>query len=251
VDELQDELVRIGLTSLAGYGFALAGGYALQAHGLVDRMSEDVDLFTDRWDTDQFGRAVEAVVDAYQRHGLEVAVVRRADTFARMRVHDPETGRLGEVDLAADYRGHEPDTLTIGPVLAEADAVASKVATVFSRGYARDYLDLAAILASGRFAKDELLEMARQVDAGFTDQGFAEALAAVDRLPDDEFARYGADPPAIAAVREAMAGWSRGLVGSLGSRDLGHGAPQPRMGPRRYGSAIREPSTREPPGPGL
>ena len=119
MDELQNKLGRIGLNSLAGYGFALAGGYALQAHGLVDRMSEDVDLFTDRWDLDQFGRAVEAVVDAYQRHGLEVAVVRRADTFARMRVHDPEDGRLGEVDLAADYRGHEPDTLTIGPVLAE------------------------------------------------------------------------------------------------------------------------------------
>ena len=48
MDELQDRLARIGLGSLGEYGFALAGGYALQAHGLVQRVSEDVDLFTDR-----------------------------------------------------------------------------------------------------------------------------------------------------------------------------------------------------------
>jgi hypothetical protein len=41
---------RIRLGSLGEYGFALAGGYALQAHGLVQRISEDVDLFTDLWD---------------------------------------------------------------------------------------------------------------------------------------------------------------------------------------------------------
>lgn len=249
MDELQDELVRIGLTSLAGYGFALAGGYALQAHGVVDRMSEDVDLFTDRWDPDQFSHAVEAVVDAYRRHGLEVGVVRRAETFARLHVRDPSTGRLGEVDLAADYRGHEPDTLTIGPVLAEADAVASKVATVFSRGYARDYLDLAAILSSGRFAKPQLLDMARQVDGGFTEQGLAGALAAMDRLPDDEFARYGLGPPAIAAVRVAIANWRRELMGALASPDPGHRAPQSDVPLLQDGGATHEPSTREPPGP--
>ena len=48
MDELQDRLVRVGLATLTEHGFALAGGYALQAHGLIDRLSEDVDLFTDR-----------------------------------------------------------------------------------------------------------------------------------------------------------------------------------------------------------
>ncbi|MCL2396000.1 MAG: nucleotidyl transferase AbiEii/AbiGii toxin family protein [Acidimicrobiaceae bacterium] len=71
MDELQDRLVRIGLATLTEHGFALAGGYALQAHGLVDRFSEDVDLFTNRWDTAAFARAVDAVVDAYRREGLD------------------------------------------------------------------------------------------------------------------------------------------------------------------------------------
>jgi len=61
VDELQDRLARVGLGVLAAYGFALAGGHALQAHQLVDRMSEDIDMFTNRWDATEFSRAVDAV----------------------------------------------------------------------------------------------------------------------------------------------------------------------------------------------
>jgi hypothetical protein len=39
MDELQDRLVRLALGVLDEHGFALAGGYALQAHGLVERMA--------------------------------------------------------------------------------------------------------------------------------------------------------------------------------------------------------------------
>jgi hypothetical protein len=37
---------RIGLAATAPFGFVLAGGYAIQAHGFLVRGSEDVDLFT-------------------------------------------------------------------------------------------------------------------------------------------------------------------------------------------------------------
>ena len=85
------------------------------------------------------------MVEAYRREGLDVIVARRAETFARLEATEPASGRAGAVDLAADVRGSDPVELSIGPVLAESDAVASKVAAVFSRGYARDYLDLAGI----------------------------------------------------------------------------------------------------------
>jgi Nucleotidyl transferase AbiEii toxin, Type IV TA system len=75
MDELQDRLARVGLDVLAEYGFALAGGYALQAHQLVDRMSEDVDMFTDQFDANDFNRAVEAISDAYLRAGFEVLLM--------------------------------------------------------------------------------------------------------------------------------------------------------------------------------
>lgn len=70
--------MRGGLDVLAKYGFALAGGYALQAHQLVDRMSEDVDMFTDSWDPDRFGQAVVAMSDPLRRDGPRVEIVHRA-----------------------------------------------------------------------------------------------------------------------------------------------------------------------------
>ncbi len=90
--------------------------------------------------------------------------------------------------------------------------MATKVATVFSRGEARDYLDLAGILASGRYARDQLMAMAADVDPGFTPRLFAEALAGVDRFPDEEFASYGVDPDQITAVRQTMRSWSTQLT---------------------------------------
>lgn len=38
-------LAQIALQIGGRYGFALAGGHAIAAHGILDRPSEDVDLF--------------------------------------------------------------------------------------------------------------------------------------------------------------------------------------------------------------
>jgi len=46
VDAFHERLAQTGLAAAARYGFALAGGYAVQAAGLLERFSEDVDLFT-------------------------------------------------------------------------------------------------------------------------------------------------------------------------------------------------------------
>src|SRR5579875_4217775 len=91
-------------------------------------------------------------------------------------------------------------------------------------GEARDYLDLAAIVASGRYRQDELLALGAQADAGFQQDISAQALAAVDRFPDEEFASYGADASHVAAARETVRNWSRKLreprqQGTAGSPD--------------------------------
>ena len=46
MDSLHERLARLALSAAGDYGFCLAGGYAVQAHGFLDRPSEDVDLFT-------------------------------------------------------------------------------------------------------------------------------------------------------------------------------------------------------------
>ena len=48
IDGLQREVAAIALRAAAGHGFALAGGNALIAHGIIDRPTDDVDLFSDQ-----------------------------------------------------------------------------------------------------------------------------------------------------------------------------------------------------------
>src|SRR4029453_14169077 len=60
------KLAEIGLRVASQYGFALAGGCAVQAHGILDRPSEDIDLFTAWERRDEFVAAGDAVVDGYR-----------------------------------------------------------------------------------------------------------------------------------------------------------------------------------------
>ena len=65
VSELHHQVAAIALSAASRYGFALGGGNALIAHGVIDRPTQDIDLFTD----DEHGvqaasRAVEAALRA-------------------------------------------------------------------------------------------------------------------------------------------------------------------------------------------
>ncbi|MCK9878389.1 nucleotidyl transferase AbiEii/AbiGii toxin family protein, partial [Frankia sp. Ag45/Mut15] len=76
-------LARIGLRVGGPYGFALAGGHAVAAHGILQRPSEDVDLFAD-WDRRaDFPAAVDAVIVAYRADGLEIATELRTELIVR------------------------------------------------------------------------------------------------------------------------------------------------------------------------
>jgi hypothetical protein len=127
VDLFHERLAQVGLSALAGYGFALAGGYAVQAHGLLERPSEDVDLFPTMAAEQAFPEAVRAAIAAYRTAGLDVEPVVENDSFARLMVHEPASGRSSKVELGIDWRQYPPTVLDIGPVLSRDDAVANKV----------------------------------------------------------------------------------------------------------------------------
>jgi hypothetical protein len=57
-------VAKIVLQAVEPYGFALGGGYALQAHGIIDRPSTDIDSYTFRMDEKLFDDAEIAVVGA-------------------------------------------------------------------------------------------------------------------------------------------------------------------------------------------
>jgi hypothetical protein len=123
MDPFHERLARIALDEAGAFGFARAGGYAVQAHGFLKRFSSDIDLFA---------------------------------------------------EASADFN-----------------------------------VDVDAILISGRYTEDQLLGLASDFDAGFDHVRFAEALAAIDRLPDSLFRPYGLSPEGTSALRERMRAWVR------------------------------------------
>lgn len=189
MDPFHERLARVALDAVSSYGFALAGGYAIQAHGFLQRMSSDVDIFASSRATVDFMQAVDAVAAAYRRAGFVVPVEVRGSSFARLDVAAGEES--AKVELGVDWRENDPVPLTVGPVLHPDDAVANKVCALFGRAEVRDYVDVDAILTSDRYSEEVLLRLALDHDPGFDASWFAEALARIGRLPDSLFRPYG------------------------------------------------------------
>lgn len=220
-EQVQQRVAAVALRSAAASGFALAGAGAIRAHGVTDRPTQDVDLFTTQTDPAAFGAAVDEVIAGLSSQGFQVAALRRLDGFARLQVHAPPTpatteehrpggpvGLVVEVDLGIDWRAHPPVTLDVGPVLALEDAVANKVLALYSRGEVRDYLDVDAIRQTGRFNDDELLAAAAERDPGFEPVMFAHQLRGVERAEPAAVAPYGLDADDLAAVRVRLRTWA-------------------------------------------
>jgi hypothetical protein len=211
MDPFHERLARVALEAAASYGFALAGGYAVQAHGFLDRPSADVDLFAEASAQFDFPEAVDAVMAAFQRNGLEAHAEAQSSSFARLRVSSGE--EQARVELGVDWRKNDPIRFAIGPVLHPDDAVANKVCALFGRAEVRDYVDVAAILASGRYSEEALVRLAAEHDPGFDLTWFTEALEAVDRIPDTAFAAYGLAPASASALRTRMHAWAKKISG--------------------------------------
>lgn len=215
MDLFHERLARVGLDAAHRYGFALAGGYAVQAAGLLERPSEDVDLFT-AWDRrEEFTAAVDAVLQAYRDDGLTVDVERQYGTFARLTVTDG--GRASKVELGVDWRANEPILMAIGPVLHPDDAVANKMSALYGRAFARDFIDIDAALQSGRYTREALLRLAQRADHGFDRRIFADALGQAALLDSDDFAQYGVTGEVLNDLRGRFAEWRRGLVDGQGA----------------------------------
>jgi alkylhydroperoxidase family enzyme len=225
VTGLHREVVAVALRAAARYGFALGGGNALIAHGVIDRPTEDVDLFTDR--DRGVAAAADAVAAALREAGYTAErqdeAVRLAEVFEGMGEELAEwiitapDGREMMLQMAYFDRGHQPVIMEFGPVLDLDDVLGGKVAALASRAAERDYLDVAAALARG-YSVAQLTGLAVALDPGLTAEDFADAGQRLDRLGDDRFARYGLDPEDVSRLREQFAAWPRTPGGSTTAR---------------------------------
>jgi Nucleotidyl transferase AbiEii toxin, Type IV TA system len=215
VDEFHRAVAATALRAAARYGFALGGGNALIAYGLIDRPTQDVDLFTDR---EHGVRAAAGAVETALR-GAGYTVEREdsrsdlADIFdglgdglAEWLITGPDGAQM-MLQMAYFERDRRPVTMDLGPVLDLEDVVGWKVVALASRVEPRDYVDAAAAL--GRFTVEQLIGLARHLDPGLTDRDFADAGRQLDRMPDGLFARYGLSPADVATVRERFKAWPR------------------------------------------
>jgi hypothetical protein len=215
VSELHGKVAAIALRAAARHGFALGGGNALMAHGVIDRFTADVDLFTDK----EAGvvAAADAVEAALRRAGFAAErqdqAAGLADVFSGMGEGLAEwivTAPGGEqmmLQMAYFDRDCPPVVMDVGPVLDLEDVVGGKVCALASRAEPRDYLDTAAALE--RYSIAEVIGFARRLDPGLTDRDFADAGRRLDRWGDRAFASLGLSPEGVTALRKRFAGWPR------------------------------------------
>ncbi len=211
MDAFHERLAHIALAAASDLGFALAGGYAVQAHGFLTRPSEDVDLFTSAERTD-FGDGVATIKSAYEKNGFTVRIDVCSDHFARLWATDTQFGESGKVELAADIRSKAPVTMSIGPVVHVDDVAGGKMEALFTRAEARDFIDIDAMATSGRFTRIKLQELAASRDAGFDLRVLADMLAVIDIYPDAEFSGYGLGTGQIQQMRARFADWRSELL---------------------------------------
>lgn len=233
MDPEHEAVARIGLSATRDQGFALSGGQALTVHGIGNRQSRDIDLFTDR-QTD-FGQAVDNLRTAYAEQGYQVDVPVQRDEYAEM--HVTKDGRTTELDLGRDYRSRPPVETSVGPTLAVDDAVGSKVSGVYTRGDAKDYVDLQAASQSGRYSRDELLALGdeREIDS-MDREMFAEQLEGAARIPDAKYAEQGLGPEQTAALKQDMNGWAQEMRTRAANPELDNSMRLLQTGQARAGS---------------
>lgn len=207
-------LAEIGLRAGGPFGFALAGGHAIAAHGIIDRPSEDVDLFADWQRRADFPTAVDAVIAAYEDEGFDVVVDLRLETFARLHVSQGANPDQHRVELVANWRAQPPVEMQIGPVLHPDDVMAGKMDALYNRAAARDFIDIDAAITRGRYTPEQLCTLASEADAGFDRQFFAQMLGMIGRFDDQDFIDYGLESAQVAAMREHFRAWQAELQSS-------------------------------------
>ncbi|MEU6537715.1 nucleotidyl transferase AbiEii/AbiGii toxin family protein [Streptomyces sp. NPDC047000] len=203
----------------APYALALTGGQAVRAHGLVERVSRDVDVATEsQADMASIAGALRAGLTAY---GWSVRVRETAPLAAGLLVTDPATGERREVTVAKETLWRPPVSTGLGPALALEDVVGTKVRALADRGLARDLVDVHA--AAARWTLPELEELGRRHAPDVFDLAdLAARLTGLDWIDDTEFTAHGLDDDAVAGLRR----WAQAWADDIAERLVEGGAPE-------------------------
>ena len=210
---LQERICRLVVSVPDAEGVVLAGGGALIVHGIVDRATTDLDFFSP--DVGAVRPTAEAVRAALEDAGLHVEVLRDGAVFVRLDVTDGHERTA--IDFGPSRRAFPPARAETGRVLAPEDLAGDKMAALFSRAEARDFVDVFALAA--RFDREELYALARDKDTGFVLDRLRDSLGLFDHHPRKDF-------PVSDEDYERLRSWVRSWRAELPSPEIdtpGHG----------------------------
>ncbi|MEV3989914.1 nucleotidyl transferase AbiEii/AbiGii toxin family protein [Streptomyces sp. NPDC049837] len=210
--ELHRRLLADVLSVGDAYPLALTGGYAVQAHGLVNRLSQDLDVATEN--PDRMENIVTTVRAGLEDRGWQVQALETDPLSARLIVTDPASGEECEVDILKEALWRPPVRMEHGLVLSLEDVIGTKVRALADRGLARDLIDVRA--AADRWSHTELEELGRRHARDTFDITDLQArLAGADWIDDTEFAAYRLDEDAIAELRRWAQEWADDIAERL------------------------------------
>ncbi|MEU4998179.1 nucleotidyl transferase AbiEii/AbiGii toxin family protein [Streptomyces sp. NPDC021622] len=194
------------------YPLALTGGYAVQAHGLVDRLSQDLDVATEN--PEGMEKIAATLRAGLVERGWRVRALETDPLSARLIVTEPNSGEECEVTVLKEALWRPPVKTEYGLVLSLEDVVGTKVRALTDRGLARDLIDVRA--AADRWSHPELEELGRRHARDTFDlTDLQTRLAGADWIDDTELAAYGLDEQAIAGLRRWAQRWTDDIAERL------------------------------------
>jgi predicted nucleotidyltransferase component of viral defense system len=202
---LHQRLMRDVLAIGNRFPLVITGGYAVQAHRLVDRYSRDIDMATDS--DNSMEAIVAAVVAGLTSLGWDMSIIGIDPLSARMMATDPGTGEQCELDILKETFRQPLELTPYGPVLGLYDVIGTKVRALAGRGLPRDLIDIHA--ASRLCSTAELESLGRRhAWEEFSLSDLKARLDGADWYDDQAFAEYGLSEDDIADLRRWAQAWS-------------------------------------------
>ncbi|MFI5806350.1 nucleotidyl transferase AbiEii/AbiGii toxin family protein [Streptomyces sp. NPDC051561] len=210
--ELHARLLADVIALGSPYPLVLTGGYAVRAHRLVNRPSQDLDVATEN--PAPMTDIAAALCSGLTARGWKVQALETAPLSARFTVTDPATGQECEVDILKEIFWRPIAQSPYGPVLAEEDVIGTKVRALADRGAPRDLIDVFA--ASHRWNNAELEEFGRRHARGrFEREDLQANLNGAEWTDDEAFTAYGLGDASITALRTWAVEWADDLASRL------------------------------------
>lgn len=200
------------VTAGGPHGLVLAGGYALQAHGLLRRPHANLDFATES--PEPMERIAGTLGATLEARGRQVRAGTGTGLTAQLTVTDPPTGEACALTLHKEAFWQPPELTEYGPALSLEDAVGTKVRALYDRGAAVDLIDARA--AAGRFSLPDLEELGRRhAHDPFDLTTLQSRLTGTDFYSDLDFIRYGLDEAQVGALRAWAQQWSDDIAERL------------------------------------